>query len=311
MFIENPVDNYFTNPLFIAEVKDNKDPDYNCRVKVKIEGLHDKISDGDLPWAARLDSTFLGIKDETAIRHCIPEVKSKVLVLCVGNDPNSLVYLGVLHKKIDNVSPKEEDPYLKTWGIYGKEKQFIGLDKVLKAFELLLNGDIDLVVDKAKKLIIHVKESVNIECKTAEIKVTESAKITTGKVAEDRIYEETTKDPKDHKDDSKDNTSVEITKEKAIVKCGDKSTITLEKQKATVDTKDTIITGDLKVEGEVKCEKDVKVEGKVDVNKDIKAKGSVESKKEVKVNSTTLTKHKHHYSWTKGAGNSDTQTGQG
>lgn len=291
MFIENPSDNYFTNPLFIAEVKDNKDPDYNCRVKVKIEGLHDKISDSDLPWAARLDSSFLGIKDESPIRHCIPEVKSKVLVLCVGNDPNSLVYLGVLHKKIDNVSPEEDDPYLKTWGIYGKKKQFIGLDKVQKAFELLLNGDLDIVVDYAQNITIRAKEAIKVECKTAEIKVTKSAKITTGKISEDRIYEETTKDPSEFNDDSKNNISVEINKEeeKATIKCGDKSTITLEKQKATIDTKDTTITGNLKVEGEVKCEKNVKVDGNVDSNKQITAKV------EVKAQSTTLTRHRHTY----------------
>ena len=263
MFVENPVDNYFTNPFFIATVKDNKDPDYNYRVKVKIEGLHDNIADGDLPWAARLDSTFLGIKDDTSIKHCLPEKDSKVLVLCIANDPNSLVYLGSLYKKVDNVSPKEDDLYLKTWGIYGKDKQFIGLDKVQKAFELLMNGDLDLVIDRANHLTIYVKEDVKIECKKAEVKVTESAKITTGKVAENRIYEEPTKKPNENNDDSKDNTSVEITKEKAIVKCGDSSTITLEKKKATIDTKDTTITGNLEIKGKTKCKAGLTADGNV------------------------------------------------
>lgn len=296
MFVENPVNNYFTNPFFIAEVKDNKDPDYNYRVKVKIEGLHDNIADNDLPWAARLDSSFLGIKDDTSIKHCLPEKNSKVLVLCVANDPNSLVYLGNIYKKVDNVSPKEDDPYLKTWGIYGKEKQFIGLDKVQKAFELLMNGDLDLVIDRANHITIHVKEDVKIECKKAEVKVTESAKITTGQVAQNRIYEEATKKPKKNEDNSKGNTSVEITKEKAIVKCGDNSTITLEKKKATIDTKDTTITGNLKVEGEVKCQKNVKVDG------------NVESKKEVKARATTLTKHTHKVNNVKGGESTKTST---
>ncbi|MBR2245922.1 MAG: hypothetical protein IJ880_02650, partial [Bacilli bacterium] len=95
-------DSHFENPFFIGTVEDNKDPTNNYRVKVRINILHpDNITTDQLPWAAKVDSSFMGI-DSSSILHSVPEVGSKVLVLAIGNDPNSLVYLGCLYKNTDS-----------------------------------------------------------------------------------------------------------------------------------------------------------------------------------------------------------------
>ena len=82
------IDDHFENPFFVGTVEDNNDPTNNYRVK-----LHPKnITTDQLPWAAKVDSSFMGM-DSSSISHSIPEVGSKVLVLAVGNNINSLIYL--------------------------------------------------------------------------------------------------------------------------------------------------------------------------------------------------------------------------
>ena len=169
-------DNSFNNPFFIGEVVDNNDPKCSYRVKVKIEGLHKGIPNDKLPWAAKVDSSFLGVKDETAYAHSVPLVGSKVLVLAIANDPNSLVYLGCIYKNVEGLTPSG-DEYLQNWGIYGKDNQFVGLDKINKCFKMLMNGDIDIEINQAKNVTVKVKENITVECTNAEVKVKESAKV--------------------------------------------------------------------------------------------------------------------------------------
>lgn len=171
--------NTFTNPFFIGKVEDNKDPTFNYRIKVRIEKLHNEIGSIDqLPWAARVDSTFLGMKDNTAEKHVVPVVGSEVLLVAIGNDPNSLVYLGSLYKKVDGVTPEEDDDYLQNWGIYGKDGHFIGLNKVETAFQLLMKGELDILVDQARNITIKAKNNIKIECESANVKATKDVNVT-------------------------------------------------------------------------------------------------------------------------------------
>ncbi len=163
------VDKEFFNPFFIGTVEDNNDPTFNYRVKVRIEKLHPTtITTEQLPWAARVDTAFMGMSDTGDLDHKIPEIGSKVLILAVGNNINSLLYLGCLYKKTPQ-TPITED-YLNTYGIYRADGQFIGIDKVKKLFQMLFLGDVN--IDKIQNMTIKVASTVNIECQTANITAT-------------------------------------------------------------------------------------------------------------------------------------------
>ena len=113
MFIDSKPSENFENPFFIGTVEDNKDPTFNYRVKVRIDQVHpNTVSTAELPWAAKVDASFMGMGSSAEI-HAIPEVGSQVLVLAIGNNINSLVYLGCLYKK-DN-TPGGDD-YINNYG---------------------------------------------------------------------------------------------------------------------------------------------------------------------------------------------------
>ena len=139
----------FSNPFFIATVENNNDPTGNYRVKVRIPVIHTSdITTEQLPWAAKVDASFMGMGSSAEI-HAIPEVGSQVLVLAIGNDVNSLVYLGCLYKK-DNTP--EGDNYLNTYGIYTKNGEFIGVEKIKNVFHMIWNGDLTLDVQGKIKI---------------------------------------------------------------------------------------------------------------------------------------------------------------
>lgn len=159
------IDEHFENPFFIGEVVDNKDPTFNYRVKVRLEHLHDTIDDKNLPWAAKVDSSFMGM-DSSSISHSIPEVGSKVLVLAVGDNINSLIYLGCLYKKTD--STPSGDDYTNCYGIYDKNGNYIKLDKIQKLLELVWEGTIN--INNIKEMNITVNGNVNLTAPTTNIK---------------------------------------------------------------------------------------------------------------------------------------------
>ena len=159
----NKSDN-FENPFFVATVEDNNDPTFNYRVKVRIDQIHPKeIDTQHLPWAAKVDSSFMGIGSSTTL-HGVPEVGSQVLVLAVGNNINSLLYLGSLYKK-DN-TPSNED-YLNCYGIYDKDGNYIKLNKIQKLLELIWAGKIN--IDKITEMNITVNGNVNLTANNTNI----------------------------------------------------------------------------------------------------------------------------------------------
>lgn len=131
--------NIFTNPFNVATVVSNNDPENAYRVKVRIDVIHDNISDDQLPWAARVGPTFLGF-GSSDIDHAIPEVGTKVLTIFIGNDPNSILYLGCLYAKNQN-SPSG-DNYLNSYGIYTRNGEFVGVEKISGLFHMIWNGDL-------------------------------------------------------------------------------------------------------------------------------------------------------------------------
>ena len=158
-------DTHFENPFFVGTVEDNNDPTYNYRVKVRIDILHpDSITTEHLPWAAKVDSSFMGM-DSSSISHSIPEIGSKVLVLAVGDNSNSLVYLGCLYKKTDT-TPSGDD-YLNCYGIYDKNGNYIKLDKIQKLLELIWQGKIN--IDKITEMNITVNGNVNLTANSTNI----------------------------------------------------------------------------------------------------------------------------------------------
>lgn len=144
MQIDTKLEHTFTNPFNIGTVVDNQDPNNSYRVKVRIHILHDAIEDADLPWAAKVDGSFLGF-DGSASLHSIPEIGTKVLVLFVNNDPNSILYLGALQSN-SKTTPNGSD-YDNTYGIYTQKGEFIGVDKIRNVMTALWKGDLKLDVE--------------------------------------------------------------------------------------------------------------------------------------------------------------------
>ena len=136
-----PSNHTFSNPLFIGTVVNNNDPTYSYRVKVRVPELHpSSLVDADLPWAAKLDSSFLGVSEDADLLHSVPQVGTKVLVLSVANDPNSLLYIGSLYTH-QPTTPSGDD-YKNTYGIYTKNGEFIGVEKLKNVFHMIWNGDL-------------------------------------------------------------------------------------------------------------------------------------------------------------------------
>ena len=159
-------DDTLTNPFFVATVEDNNDPTGNYRVKVRIQEVHhNSISKENLPWAAKLGSSFLG-SGGSGSNHCVPEVGSKVLVLAIGNNLNSLIYLGILCHK-ESVTPSGE-AYGGSYGIYMAGGQFIGVDKVTQTLKMIYEGHIN--IDKILDGKITISDKLDVTCPTLNIK---------------------------------------------------------------------------------------------------------------------------------------------
>ena len=169
------IDDELSNPLFIATVEDNNDPTFNYRVKVRIPNIHtEAISTEQLPWAARLCNSFMGVGDEQDLNHAVPEVGTQVLVLAVGSNLNSLIYLGNLYKK--TAQTPTDNRYLDTYGIYRKDGQFIGVDKIKKVFQMLFDGDIE--VDKVHNIKINATDNITVNCTKADITTSGATNLT-------------------------------------------------------------------------------------------------------------------------------------
>lgn len=159
-------DDTLTNPFFVATVEDNNDPTGNYRVRVRIQEVHhNNISTANLPWAAKLGSSFLGAGGSGS-NHCVPEVGSKVLVIAVGNNLNSLIYLGILCHK-ESVTPSGE-AYGGSYGIYMAGGQFIGVDKVTQTLKMIYEGHIN--IDKILDGKITISDKLDVTCPTLNIK---------------------------------------------------------------------------------------------------------------------------------------------
>ena len=169
------IDDSLTNPLFVATVEDNKDPTFNYRVKVRIPDIHpERIKTENLPWAARLCNSFMGVGDEQDLNHAVPEVGTQVLILAIGSNLNSLVYLGNLYKK--TAQTPTDNKYLDTYGIYRKDGQFIGVDKIQKIFKMLFDGDIE--VDKVHNIKINATANITVTCNQANITTNGTTNVT-------------------------------------------------------------------------------------------------------------------------------------
>jgi phage baseplate assembly protein gpV len=166
MRIVKKEDEYTKNPFYIATVEDNADPNNSYRVKVRIPEVHpESITTEELPWAGKVDMSFMGTGDAQDMHHSIPEVGTQVLVLAIQNNINSLIYLGCLYRKTPQTPEGEQ--YGGTYGVYRKDGQFIGVDKITSIFKMLFDGDIE--VDRVNNIRVKAKNEINIECSMANI----------------------------------------------------------------------------------------------------------------------------------------------
>lgn len=147
------------NPYFIADVISNNDPTGNYRIKVRIPQIHDDIKDENLPWAAKLGPSFLGLNGSYT-NHSVPEIGTKVLILAVGNNLNSLIYLGILCRNENQGASGEA--YAGTFGIYTASGEFIGVNKITKTLQLIYEGHIN--IDKILDGKINISDKLDVTC---------------------------------------------------------------------------------------------------------------------------------------------------
>lgn len=149
-----------TNPFFVGKVEDNNDPTGNYRIKVRIPKIHHaNIKTENLPWAAKLGQSFLG-SGGSGSNHCVPEVGSEVLLIAVGNNLNSLIYIGILCHN-ESVTPSGE-AYGGSYGIYMANGQFLGVDKVTQTLKLIYQGHID--IDQILDGKITISDKLDVTC---------------------------------------------------------------------------------------------------------------------------------------------------
>lgn len=77
----------YENILFLGTVVANNDPKKLQRVKVRVTGMYDNVSDSDLPWALPMLGLMMG-NTSTCGTFGVPIVGSKVYVMVLGGDPN-------------------------------------------------------------------------------------------------------------------------------------------------------------------------------------------------------------------------------
>lgn len=317
MYTDYAEDTNSKNPFYIGTVVDNKDPTHNYRVKVRLPILHKKIPDNKLPWAARVDRAFRGMfsdtpkpeeptqkdstnstdknvqdkKDESKeskkkippkFDHCVPEVGTKVLVLAIQNDVNSLVYLGALYKKTDYTPADNGDnsKYLETYGIYSNEGQFIGIDctgKEDNEIKVYFIGHVD--VDKVKKITVNAED---------DIKVTTKQNITiesTGSVDINIINKNGNVNVESKTLNAKVTESVKV--ECNTIDCDAKQSAKIKSPNITLDG-NVNITGNVTISGNMSVEKNTSVQGNVSTQGNVSAQG------EVTGNGVALSTHIHN-----------------
>lgn len=270
MYTNYPEDENTKNPFYIGTVVDNKDPTRNYRIKVRLPKIHKNIKDDDLPWAARVDRAFRGIESNTPdpnkstnnqssgdnkksqnqekkkeekqppkFDHCVPEVGTKVLVLAIQNDVNSLVYLGALYKKTD-YTPEDEEKYLKTYGIYSNKEQFIGMDCTNKEDnEIKVHFIGHVNVDKVKKITVNAEQ---------EIVVTGKRDIKIEILNANKSDSKETNAKSDKNNNSSDEVNVTIINNRGTVKVQSKKLVAEVKEDAIIKSKTLTATVEEKAE---------------------------------------------------------------
>lgn len=356
MYTDYAEDTNSKNPFYIGTVVDNKDPTHNYRVKVRLPVLHKKIPDNKLPWAARVDRAFRGMfsdtpkteepskedssdtsnkntenkKDESKeskkktppkFDHCVPEVGTKVLLLAIQNDVNSLIYLGNLYKKTKYTPEKDDKKYLDTYGVYGEDDQFIGIDATGKEdneIKVHFIGHVD--VDKVKKITVNAKQEITVTGKkdirieildaddsdsnknknendSGEVNVTIINNRGTVKVQSKKLVAEV-------KEDAiiKSKTLTATVEEKAELTCKELDCNATEK--AIIKTQDltcnadknlTVTCPNIKLNGSVEINGKTKINGNLKVSGNIDSDNSINAKTGVNAGNIPLGAHSHTY----------------
>lgn len=112
-------------------VVDNKDPDKNFKVKVRIKGLHnDSVSADNLVWSEVISSTTFGLNQGVGISSVL-QVGTWVWVFLEDDNPNRPIVFGVVTGNGDSeTSLQDDNAYGSTQVIKTKSGHFISLGDV-------------------------------------------------------------------------------------------------------------------------------------------------------------------------------------
>jgi phage baseplate assembly protein gpV len=296
MRIVKKEDEYTRNPFYIATVEDNADPNNSYRVKVRIPEVHpESITTEELPWAGKVDMSFMGTGDTQDIHHSIPEVGTQVLVLAIQNNINSLIYLGCLYRKTPQTPEGEQ--YGGTYGVYRKDGQFIGVDKITSIFKMLFDGDIE--VDRVNNIKIKAKNEINIECSMANITAKNDINVKCNNatlVADKNINAECNNATVKVKETAKlDCKNANLTaKENVNVDC--KTSNIKASSNINIDSPKTNISGDVGVNGNISTTGNMSISGSTDIGGNTTISGNTTVSGSVstsKINAINYNSHTH------------------
>ena len=108
-----PLENLFSDDLknadWLGKVIDNKDPDFEGKIKVRVFGKFDDMLDADIPWARPLNRTSGGSATGSG-SHSVPKVDSVVGVKFDNGDIHEPEYFYIQHIS-DELKSEIQDSY--------------------------------------------------------------------------------------------------------------------------------------------------------------------------------------------------------
>lgn len=177
------------NKKYLGIVIDNKDPDKNRRVKIRIRELHRGIEDADLYWVKADIGFGIGGNYPGVGSIGLPPIGSKVWVECLDNMGASMKIVGPAYQKDDKTDELETDDYdaygfIDTAGnkvFISPEEKTIEVEHVTGTkIKILPNGAIEII--SAQNVNVEANGVLNLRGQTVNIDGTSSVNIKGGVV---------------------------------------------------------------------------------------------------------------------------------
>lgn len=202
MAIENLINDDLKSSSYLGKVIDNNDPEFEGKVKIRVFGKFDDISDEDIPWARPLNK-FTGGSKSGAGFHSVPKVDCVVGIKFDNGDIHEPEYFYIQHIS-DELKAEIQGSYKNAHALLydtetdGSVKVFFteakGLMLDYKQSQINIKPDKSIVIQTASKnsiieilddgtMNITQNNNINIKCNAdAKVDISGKADVTTGGV---------------------------------------------------------------------------------------------------------------------------------